>query len=708
MLASFASLIHRRAKLVLILSVVALACLGAVGVGAFGQLKGGGFDAEGAQSTRAGRIVDRAFGGAPNLVLLVKARSGSIDDAAPAAAGTRIADRLAKDPDVHDVTSYWQTRNPELRSKDGATAEIVAHVGKGDNEDNSENGLVGRTLDTYVHDTSAITVRAGGEAVVNRAVSTQVGKDLGLAESIAVPLTLLLLVLAFGSVVAATLPLAVGLVAILGTFAELSILGRITDVSIYAVNLTTALGLALGVDYALLMVARFRELTAQGTDTRTAVTTTVRTAGRTILFSAATVIAALAALLIFPLYFLRSFAYAGIGVVAIAAAAALVLMPALLAVLGHRVEAGRLPWSKKRQSSAAPFWGRLAGAVMRRPLMALAPLALLLAMASPLLHAVFGTPDQEVLPAAAPARAASDQLRTDFAGDQATSLQAVVHGDPGRLPATIGNLPHVARVTEVTKGDTHLVTVSTDLAGHSSAAQHLVGEIRALPAPHGSSVMVTGDAARLVDTKHAIGVRLPYAAGLVVLTTLILLFLFTGSLAQPVRALILNALGISASLGAMVWIFQDGHFASVLGFTPHPVDTAMTVALFCIAFGLSMDYEVFLTSRIKELHDDGAGTVEAVTNGLARTGRIVSTAAGLLAVSFFAFGTASVSFLQFFGLGCGLAVLIDALLIRGILVPAAMRLLGRHAWWAPRPLRRLHDRVGLTEAESERPLVSTH
>jgi RND superfamily putative drug exporter len=705
MLTAFATLIHRRARLVLVLSAVVLVVMGALGAGAFSRLKSGGFDAEGAESTRATRIVDDTFGGSPNLVLLVGARSGTVDSAATTAAGTSLAASLAKERGVHEVTSYWQTRSAALKSKDGTAAEIVATI------DDDDNTLVDHLVDTYARDTGAVTVRAGGAAVVNRTVNAHVKSDLGRAEAIAVPLTLLLLVLAFGGLVAATLPLAVGLVAVLGTFAELSLLGRVTDVAVYAINLTTALALALGVDYALLMVARYRELAAQGADPRTAVVTTVRTAGRTILFSAATVIAALAALLIFPLYFLRSFAYAGIGVVAVAALAALVLMPALLTVLGPRVEAGRLPWSRNRRGSEAPFWGRLAGGVMRRPLVALAPLALLLAMAGPLTHAVFGTPDEGVLPSSAPARQTSDALRTEFTGDQATTLQVVVQGAPAALPQRIGDLPHVVRVTDRpgtgTAAGTDLLTVSTDLSSHSTAAQHLVRDIRALPAPHGATFLVTGDAARLVDTNHAIGTRLPYAAGLVGLTTLLVLFLFTGSVAQPLRALILNSLGISASVGAMVWIFQDGHFSSLLGFTPRPMDTAMTVALFCIAFGLSMDYEVFLTSRIKELRDGGAGNTEAVTQGLARTGRIVSTAAGLLAVSFFAFGTASVSFLQMFGLGCGLAILLDALLIRGILVPAAMRVLGRHAWTAPRPLRRLHDRVGLTESESAGDLAPT-
>ncbi|MEU3982839.1 MMPL family transporter [Streptomyces sp. NPDC026672] len=693
MLGTFAEVVHRRAKLVLVLCAVALIGMGVLGVSAFGRLTAGGFDAEGAQSTRATKIVDDTFGGPPDLILLVKARSGSVDSPAAAASGAALAADLADETGVRNVTSYWQTHNAALKSKDGTSAEIVANV------DADDNTLIDHLTQTYARDTNTVTVQAGGGAVVNRTVNSHVREDLARAEAIAIPLTLLLLVLVFGGFVAALLPLAVGLVAILGTFAELSLLGRITDVAVYAINLTTALALALGVDYALLMVARFRELAAQGVDSRTAVVTTVKTAGRTILFSAATVIAALASLLMFPLYFLRSFAYAGIGVATIAAAAALILMPALLTVLGPRVEAGRLPWSQRHRSSEAPFWGRLAGAVTRRPLIALAPLALLVLMASPLAHAVFGTPDEGVLPASAPSRQISDELRTDFDGNQAATLQVVVQGDPATLPDRIGELPHVVRVTGRTAEDTHLVTVSTDLAGHSTAAQHLVGDIRALPAPHDATVLVTGDAARLVDTNHAISSRLPYVAGLVGLTTLIVLFLFTGSLAQPIRALILNALGISASLGAMVWIFQDGHLSSWFGFTPRPMDTAMTMALFCIAFGLSMDYEVFLTSRIKELRDAGADNVRAVTEGLARTGRIVSAAAGLLAVSFFAFGTASVSFLQMFGLGCGLAILLDALLIRGILVPAAMRLLGRHAWTAPRLMRRLHDRVGLTESE---------
>ncbi len=722
MLGRIGRLAVRRPRAVLVTASIVLVAMVALGVGAFGVLKSGGFDDTGSQSWKARQAIAEKFGGEDNLVLVVRARTGGVDDAPAAQAGRDLTRRLAADHDLSGVVSYFSTPDPALRSTDGRSAMVLARVLGNDKQIVKTTD---RLLTGYVADDAAVTVQAGGEAAVNRGVNTQVTKDLAMAESIAIPLTLLLLVLAFGSVVAASLPLAIGLVAILGTFAELAVLGRITSVSVFAINLTTALGLGLGIDYALLMVARFREYLSQDSSVPEAVAGTMRTAGRTIAFSALTVAAALAALLVFPFYFLRSFAYAGIGVVAIAAGSALIIMPALLASLGHRVNAGRLPWARNRtQGSAAPAWGRLAAAVMKRPaVMALPVMAVLLVLAAPLLSAGFGTPDETVLPSSAPARVAADALRADFHGDQATAVQIVISG-PADTPsvtayaAKLSTLPNAVRVDSsagsfehgqplgapqpgaaaLATGTAQRLTLFTTQEAHSSAAQQLVHDVRALPGP-GTTTLVGGASARLVDTQHAITARLPYAIVWVVLTTFLVLFLFTGSVTQPIRALVLNTLGLSASIGTMVWIFQDGHLSGVLGFTPRPMDTAMTVLLFCIAFGLSMDYEVFLTSRIKELHDQGADSRDSVSQGLARTGRIVSTAAGLLAVSFFAFGTASVSFLQFFGLGCGLAILIDALLIRGVLVPAAMRVLGTHAWWAPGPLRRLHARVGVSESE---------
>ena len=714
-----------RPKAVLIATSVLLVVMVAVGIGAFGVLKSGGFDDTSSQSWRSQEAINAQFGGQPNLVLVVGARTGDVDNGAAAQAGQTLTRELSADHGVSNVVSYFSNHSPALRSTDGRDAMVLVRV-LGD--DNQVGTTTDRLLSDYVKDNAAVTVQAGGDAAVNHNVTSQVTKDLALAESIAVPLTLILLVLAFGSLVAALLPLAIGLVAILGTFAELAILGRLTDVSVFAINITTALGLGLGIDYALLMVARFREYLSQGTSVQDAVLGTMRTAGRTIAFSALTVAAALAALLVFPFYFLRSFAYAGIGVVAIAAASALIIMPALLAALGTRVNAGRLPWARgAQQGSAAPAWGRLASAVMKRPaLMALPVVAVLAFVASPLLGASFGTPDETVLPTSAPARQAADALHNDFQGNQATAIQIVTTGPAdtasvGTYAAKLSSLPGAVRVDSSAGSYAHgaalgtspsdagmatasaqELTVFTSTDGHSAAAEQLVRDARAVPGPAGTSTLIGGETARLIDSEHGITARLPYAIAWVVLTTFIVLFLFTGSVTQPLRALVLNTLGLSASIGAMVWIFQQGHLSGLLGFTARPMDTAMTVLLFCIAFGLSMDYEVFLTSRIKELHAQGADLHRSVSEGLARTGRIVSTAAGLLAVSFFAFGTASVSFLQFFGLGCGVAILIDALLIRGILVPAAMRLLGRSAWWAPGPLRRLHERFGVSEgAEGE-------
>jgi RND superfamily putative drug exporter len=730
-LARLARLAYRRARLLLVLAVVALVAAAALGVGAFGKLQNGGFDDPASPSSRAAQLLDSRFGGATDLVLLVRASGGgSIDTPADAAAGRALTARLRAEPGLTHLASSWDSGTAAaasaLRGDDGTEALIVAHV---DGTEQQASKTAKALITRYTGDHDGLTVQAGGHRGVNNDVSGQVTKDLALAEGIAVPVTLLLLVLAFGSLVAALLPLVIGVIAILGTFAELDLLGSVTSVSVFAINLTTALGLGLGIDYALLLVSRFREELAAGRETPEALVATVRTAGRTILFSAATVATALAALLLFPPFFLRSFAYAGIGVVAIAALAALIVVPALLAVLGPRVNAGRLPWPRSTPGAASPRWGRLAAAVMRRPVRwALPVLAVLLLGAAPLLGVGFGTPDQRVLPTSAPSRQVADALAAHFPGNDTTALQVVTDGpvDAAHLDAyalTLSRLPGVGSATS-SAGTFHdgaavpgraapagygtptaqRLTLATTDDPHSSAAQDLVDAVRAVPAPvAGVRAYVGGDAAVLVDAKHTIGSRLPYAVGLVAATTFLLLFLFTGSVLQPLRALLLNAVSLSAALGGMVWIFQDGHLAGLLGFTAQPMDTSMTVLMFCVAFGLSMDYEVFVTSRIKEMHDAGAGPGEAVTEGLSRTGRIVSTAAGLLAVSFFAFGTSSISFLQMFGIGTGLAVLLDAVLVRGVLVPAVLRLLGHAAWYAPGPLRRLHDRIGLAESAADGP-----
>lgn len=721
-----AKLAIRRPRLVLIVAAVALALMGGLGAGAFGKLLGGGYDDPASQSTRAAEVIDEKFGGETNLVLLVRASDGSVDAPAAEQNGRALVADLKKEKSLENVVSYWDTASPDLRSKDGREAMVLAHV-KGEDVERDENtkSVTDAYTGTYK---DALTVKAGGNASVTNEMGEQTGKDLLLAEGIAVPLTLLLLLLVFGSMVSALLPLMIGVIAIAGTFAELFVLGSVTDVSVFAVNLTTALGLGLGIDYALLMVSRFREQLATGASVDDAVRRTVNTAGRTVAFSAATVAAALGALLVFPQYFLRSFGYAGVGVVAVAALSTLFIMPALFKVLGHRINSGRMPWAKpgRRSHTRAPLWGRLAGAVMRRPaLTALPVLAVLLVAASPLLGITFGTPDDRVLPEDAEARQVSSVLREKFNGNDEAALHVVLDEPVSKAPLTsyaveLSGLKDVVRVetsagtfakgqstaaepgnAELGRSDAQQINVVSTLPPKSDEAQSLVEEVRTLASPPGAESLVGGTDAILVDSKGSIGDRLPLAVALVALTTFLLLFLFTGSIVQPLRALVLNMISLGATLGVMTWIFQDGHLSSALGFTAQPMDTSMTVLMFCIAFGLSMDYEVFVTSRIKELHDLGEDNESAVTNGLGHTGRIVSAAACLLAVSFFAFGTAKLSFMQMFGLGSGLAILIDAVAVRGVLVPAAMRLLGRSAWYAPRFLRAFHNRFGLSEGGPE-------
>ncbi|MGI5242701.1 MMPL family transporter [Dactylosporangium sp. CA-139066] len=717
MLYRYGSFMHRHARLVLIVALLFIVGAGVAGAGVFGRLQSGGFDDPASESSTAQRLIDERFGGSPNLVLLAHAAGGSVDSPDAAGAGRDLAAALAKEDGVHDVVSYWGTGAPELRSGDGADALVLAHV---DGDDTQRRERAQALIDRYATAGPALTVRAGGQAAVNVDVNDQVATSLAIAEAIAVPLTLLLLIIVFGSVVSALLPLAVGGVAIVGTFAELSLLGSVTDVSVFAINLTTALGLGLGIDYALLMVSRYREELAAGRPEPEALATTVATAGRTILFAAATVATALTALLVFPLYFLRSFAYAGIGVVVIAALGALVVAPALLAVLGRRVEAGRLPWRRAGGPGAeSPFWGRLAGAVMRRPALAALPVvAGLLIAAAPLTGVTFGTIDEGVLRPGSAGRQVADRIATGFPSNQQASVDIVLAGpvEPARLAdyaRRLSTLDDAAAVTSsagtysrgnrtgdgkpaLGRPDGERLTLASRLAAKSDAAQRLVREVRATPAP--ADAYAGGVDAQFIDTTQAIGARLPLGIAIVALATFVLLFLFTGSIIQPLRALVLNVLGLSATMGVLTWIFQDGHLASWLRISPRPMDTAMTVLMFVIVFGLSMDYEVFLIGRIAELHRRGMPTPDAVRAGLARTGRTVSAAAALLAVSFFAFGTSTVSFLQMFGIGSGLAIILDATLIRGVLVPAILHTLGRLNWYSPGPLRRLHATVALQEA----------
>lgn len=711
--------IARHAKLVLILGGVFLVLAVVIGSQAFGVLSSGGFDDPESQSSRAGALLDEHFGAGPNLVMVVTADAGTITDPANLAAGSAVASRLTAEDGVTIAASYFSTPVSQLISTDQRSAMVLAVVA-GDQGEMVDRG--GELIDRYAGDHDGVAVRFGGAAGLYGDINAQVATSLVRAESVAVPLTLILLLLVFGSFVAATLPLLIGTFAIVGTFAELAIMGHLTDVSVFAINLTTALGLGLGIDYGLLMVARFREQLAAGDGVPAAVGRTVATAGRTIAFSAAAVGCALATLLVFPMFFLSSFGVAGIGVVVIAALGALIITPAMLAVLGHRVNAGKLPWKGTAQGSASPFWKRVSGTAFRKPLRTALPvLILLLAVASPILGISFSMPDQTVLPGSAQSRQVSDLVEKEFPAQAHATIPVILAApaDPTVAAAyalKLSVLPHVQAVSApgmtairgvagpanplagaLSADGWQRLQVISDVDAGSDAARDLVQTLRNAEIDSGPGILVGGTDAALADTLTSIGAPLPVAFGIIIVTTFVLLFLFTGSVTQPLRALVVNGLSLAAAVGIVTWIFQDGHLIGLFGATARPMDASMTVLLLCITFGLSMDYEVFLSSRITEMHHEGEPLDEAVTDGTARTGRIVTSAAALLAVSFFAFATSSVSMLQLFGFGAGMAVLIDATLIRGILVPAAMRLLGRSNFWAPKPLRRVYEKVGLSD-----------
>ncbi|MFC8242504.1 MMPL family transporter [Streptomyces chartreusis] len=700
-----------RLSLLVALVITALAVL--AGSGVADRLGSGGWEDPDAESTYATKALEGEFPASqPNLLLLVDAGDASVDDPAVAAEAQRLVSRLTGEKGVVGVGSYWQGKSPALRAEDGHEALIAARI-------TGEEKQMGETLDRIAPEFRGahgpVEVSVGGPVAVRHEMQTTIQEDLLRAEVIALPVTLVLLVMVFGSAVAALLPLGIGIVAILGTNAVLRGLTEFTDVSVFAMNLTTALGLGLAVDYALFIVRRFREELTGGAEPLAAVGTTLRTAGRTVLFSALTVAVSLAAMLLFPQYFLRSFAYAGIAVVLLAAAAALILLPAALVLLGHRVNAldlrkllrrGR---AKESDGAAAATeskgWTRTANLVMRRaPFFALGTTAVLVLLGLPFLGVKFGTADDRQLPSSAESHVVQQHIRDGFPGSPGGGLEVLAEGRATQAQYAdykqrIGALPEVLRVDgPLVKGESAYFTVLPKGEAVDDPAQGLVDDLRATEAPFDTKV--TGAAAVLVDSKDAIAERLPLAAAFIAIVTLLLVFLLTGSVLIPIQAVVLNALSLTAMFGAVVWVFQDGHLSGLLGFTsPGSIETTLPVLMFCVAFGLSMDYGVFLLSRIKEEYDTTGDHEEAVRHGLQRTGGLITAAAVILAVVMVAIGTSRVTNTKMLGLGIALAVLMDAMIVRSLLVPAVMRLTGRATWWAPGPLRRLHDRFGLSESD---------
>lgn len=715
----------RRRRWVLSLTVIFLIVASVFGTGAFGVLKAEGFNDPSSESVKAEKLLDENFGGGePNIVLVLSANGQNVDSPSLTSQGQALANQLAAISGVDQVLSYWSTGNaPTLRSADSESALIVARL---DGEEEFVDQQLALVKEQLTGSQGDFNVVLGGSDAVFADIGSTIESDLLRAELIAIPLTLILLLFVFRSVIAALLPLFVGVIAIFGTLLSLFIIGSVTDVSIYAVNLTTALGLGLAIDYSLFIVSRFREELQAGRTIEAAVVRTIETAGKTILISALTVAVSLSALLVFPLYFLRSFAYAGIAVVLLALAGSILSLPALLAVLGQRVNSLRIGKRRVERAESEGAWHRIATFVMRRPIpIATAGVVFLVLLGLPFLRANFGVPDDRVLPTSAQSRQASEILRAEFSGNNAEGFGVVASGVSANqineiavTAATISSLTGVDRVESAagtfangelqtsseadarflsTNGNSITwMSVVPDFPVASPAGEKLVTEIRDLDLP--INVAVEGQAAGLVDSKAAIGQSLPWAIAIIIIATFVLLFMMAGSLLVPLKALILNFLSLTATFGAMVWIFQDGNLSDLLGFTATgTIDISMPILMFCIAFGLSMDYEVFLLSRVKEEYDRVGDNESSVALGLERTGRIITAAALLLSITFFAFGTSDVSFIKMFGIGLGLAVLMDATIVRAFLVPAFMKLAGNANWWAPRPLRRFHDRFGLKE-----------
>jgi RND superfamily putative drug exporter len=707
MLTKLGHLTVRRRRWVLSLTVLFVVLAGAVGGGAFGVLQDGGFDDPASESVRAQELLDEAgVAGEPEVVLVVRADDGDVESGASAAAAAGLVAALRSVEGVEAVTSYWELGSPPpLRSADSGAALVLVDTSA--DEVAAEEALGG--IRSVVADAEALTVEVGGRDAIFDDIGSTIESDLGRAELIAIPITLLLLVVVFGGLVAASLPLLVGILAVMGTFLSLFLIGSVTDVSIYAINLTTALGLGLAIDYSLFVVSRYREELRAGRSVEDAVVRTVETAGRTVLVSALTVAVSLSALLVFPQYFLRSFAYAGVAVVVLAMAATLITLPSLLAVIGHRIDRLRILPARPERPVEQGFWYRNTVRIMRRPVpVAIGVTAILLLLGAPFLRVEFGSPDDRVLTTSAESRVASESLRSEFEGNAASAFPVVLPATTDqavidRVATAVASLEGVARVEPATLSDgAAWLSVVPSVEPMSSEGERLVQQIRDLDAP--TELVVGGETASLMDTRSSIADRLPLAIGFIVLATFVLLFLLSGSVLVPVKALVLNTLSLTATFGAMVWIFQDGNLSGLLDFTATgAIDTSMPILMFCIAFGLSMDYEVFLLSRIKEEHDRGESNDRAVALGLERTGRIVTAAAMLLSVTFFAFGTSDVSFIKMFGIGLAIAVLMDAFVVRGTLVPAFMKLAGDANWWAPAPLRRFHDRFGLRESEAVPP-----
>ncbi len=694
----------RRARWVVAGAVFFFVLAGALGGGVANRLDPYGAEDPSSESVKAENQLEDAGLRSPSVVAVV-------EDAPVAKPATRarvagLERQVESRSDVDSVTGFYDTRSPAFVSHDGqSTYFVVALKPTGDKEVQDIGGEIAAELE------GKPGVIVGGPSVAQEQVNTQVEKDLQKAEMLAFPLLFLLSLLFFRSLVASLLPLLIGGLAIVGTFLILRVASEFASISVFALNLTTALGLGLAIDYSLFIVSRYREEIAKDGPGPAAMRRVLATAGRTVFFSSLTVAVSVASLMVFPQRFLYSMGLGGALVVLFAALISLTVLPAILTLLGHRVNSLAPAFLKRRaDADARPaesgFWYRLSRFVMRRPL----PIAclsglFLVLLGLPFFAIKFNTVDASVLPKDASARVAYEQVSSEFPPYRETpifvSLDGASPAQAGAFAKEVAAVPGVAQVLppRPLHGG---VTAIEAISAHpfvSEPSQATVSTIRELPAPPGATAKVGGGTADFLDLQGSLSSHLPIALAIVIAATLIILFLFTGSVVLPVKSLLMNALNLSAVFGLLVLTFQDGRLEGVLDYTsPGAIEQTMPLLLFAVAFGLSTDYAVFLLSRIKEARDNGASDSESVAIGLERTGRIVTAAALLFAVALGAFATSQIIFIKENGVGTALAVLIDASIVRALLVPSLMELLGKWNWWAPAPLRRLHRRLGISES----------
>lgn len=703
---SLARLADGKAKRVALLALVFFLVAGAVGGGVADRLDPYGAEDPATETVQAMDRLEEAGLRIPAVIAVVE--DAPVKSPATRQRVTGLEQEVRERPDVASVTGYYNTGSKAFVANDGQSTYFAVALKATEDKPWQDAGA------EIADELSAKPgVLVGGAAVAQEQVNHQVEEDLKKAELLAFPLLFLLSLLFFRSLVASVLPLMIGGLAIVGTFLILRLASEVGSISIFALNLTTALGLGLAIDYSLFIVSRYREEIAKSGPGLEAMKRVLATAGRTVFFSSLTVAAALASLLVLPQRFLYSMGLGGALVALFAALISLTVLPAVLTLLGNRVNAGAPKFLHRRaEADARPdehgFWYRLSRFVMRRPLpIATLSALFLILLGLPFLQIKFNTVDPEVLPETASAHQAYDKVSSEFPPYHETPIWIDVEGGgpkaASQVAAEVRGVDGVAEVQppqRLAPGVTALQVVSAN-PFISESSQTTVKEIRELRTPPGTTVLVGGATADFVDFQSSLTEHLPIALAIVIAATLIILFLMTGSVILPIKSLIMNFLNLSAVFGLLVLIFQDGRLEGFLDYSsPGAIEQTMPILLFAVAFGLSTDYAVFLLSRIKEARDNGASDSESVAIGLERTGRIVTAAALLFAVAMGAFATSEIIFIKENGVGTALAVLIDASIIRALLVPSLMELLGKWNWWAPKPLRRLHERWGISETEA--------